>query len=38
MTYEGELNTTELRRVVVETVIPGNYRWVARDQNRSVHV
>ena len=38
MTYEGELNTTDLRRVVVETVIPGNYRWVARDQNGSVHV
>ena len=38
MTYETPLTTTELRRLVVETVIPGNYKWVARDQNGSVHV
>ena len=30
--------TTEMRRLVVETVIPGNYKWVARDQDGSVHV
>ena len=38
MTYETPLTTTELRRLVVETVIPGNYKWVARDQNGSVYV
>ena len=30
--------TTEMRRLVVETVIPGNFKYVARDLNGSVHV
>ena len=29
---------TQMRRLVVETVIPDNFRWVARDQDGSVHV
>ena len=30
--------TTKMRRLMVETVIPANYKWVARDQDGSVHV
>ncbi len=30
--------TTEMRRLVVETVIPSNFKYVARDLNGSVHV
>jgi hypothetical protein len=30
--------TTEMRRLVVETAIPGNFKWVARDLDGSVHV
>ena len=30
--------TTEMRRLVVETVIPGNFKYVARDQDGSIHV
>ena len=30
--------TTEMRRLVVETVIPAKFKWVARDLDGSVHV
>ena len=30
--------TTEMRRLVVETVIPSNFKYVARDLDGSVHV
>ena len=30
--------TTEMRRVVVETVVPSNFKYVARDLDGSVHV
>ena len=30
--------TPEMRRLTVETIIPANYKWVARDQDGSVHV
>ena len=29
---------TQMRRLVVETVVSDNFRWVARDQVGSVHV
>ena len=29
---------TQMRRLVVETVVSDNFRWVARDQDGSVHV
>ena len=30
--------TPEMRRLTVETIIPATYKWVARDQDGSVHV
>jgi len=30
--------TPEMRRLTVETIIPANYKWVARDQDGSVHI
>ena len=29
--------TAVMRRLVVETVIPSNFKWIARDQDGSIH-